>query len=171
MVFRDEAIVAHFRAGPKFLSFGGREIGDKELHTLAFAMLPCALGMVDLPVDLVRCWDDLSAALYGYQIRIYMEEQVAMLTHISSQSRLAFSNLLHQRYESVLARWEALAGLVVRQGPGEADSTVLISTHNMRWAAQQVIFAYQDLQAFAQGDAAFVSTLNDRHRHLGDLYR
>ena len=169
-VFEEESTVARFIAGPSTLSFGELEIKEGDLHLLSCSLLRYSLGVVALPPNFEECWDELSAALYGYQIRVYMNEQISQLTLYGAQSGLEFSANLRQRYRELLSRWETLVGLISRleregNRPGE-----LLSRHNARWTAEQIAFAYDDLQALVKGGGDYVSVLYNRHRALRRLY-
>jgi fatty acid-binding protein DegV len=49
--------------------------------------------------------------------------------------------------------------------PGE-----LLSRHNARWTAEQIVFVCNDLQALVKGGSDYVAALYNRHRALGRLY-
>ncbi|KAJ3550230.1 hypothetical protein NMY22_g591 [Coprinellus aureogranulatus] len=168
--FKNEATIARFRAGPASLSFGGLDLGEEDLRELSCGLPQYSPSATALPSNFAECWDILSAALYGYHLRVYMEGQVAQLSHCGMRSKVEFSDQLLRQYRNLLSRWETLVEFISPCAQGDNRPEVLISKHNARWTADQIVFMYQEIQAFAQGGAMFVSTLNDRHRYLGSLY-
>ncbi|TEB39551.1 hypothetical protein FA13DRAFT_9074 [Coprinellus micaceus] len=160
-LFKEQSTVIQFRAGPRTLRFGELEIGVRELHILSFGLLQHTLSTVNLPPNLEECWDELSAALYGYQTRVFTQEQISQLTLYGAQSKRQFSLSLRRRHEELLARWEMLFELIPHLKQEGNRPAELVSRHNARWTAEQVVFAYNGLQALVKGGGLYASTLSE----------
>ncbi|KAJ3538624.1 hypothetical protein NMY22_g5087 [Coprinellus aureogranulatus] len=106
--FKNEATIARFRAGPASLSFGDLDLGEEDLRELSCGLPQYSPSATALPSNFAECWDILSAALYGYHLRVYMEGQVAQLSHCGMRSKVEFSDQLLRQYRNLLSRWETL---------------------------------------------------------------
>lgn len=167
-LFEDESVVARFQRGAAIECLSDTAICDDHLELLT--RLPPYPSSLISSIDYDKDHETVSAALYGYQLRMYTDNVVEQMRHYQPELKLATSSDLFDKFNRLLERFSTFDKAVIRYAKEEDSVAELICEHNAMWTARLLLFIKEDLQSLAVGDDTYVSTLYDRILHIRSLY-
>ncbi|KAJ3522847.1 hypothetical protein NMY22_g11706 [Coprinellus aureogranulatus] len=166
--FEDESVVVRFRGSFNIESLKNTAVSDVALETLS-KLPPYPNSIIDL-VDIDEDWDALSGALYGYQLRKYIEAQTDQVRMYRIQTKVAVSTDLVRQFNRLQEMWGVFDKAVKRYISQLNVVGRYLSSHNARWTAVMMVYIQEDLEALKKNDDSYVTRVYDRILHLQSLY-
>ncbi|KAJ3503019.1 hypothetical protein NMY22_g18394 [Coprinellus aureogranulatus] len=162
--FKDTDVVIRFRAGYNIELLAVYAVCDTHLDV--YSRLPPYPESHIVDIDLDKDWDALSAALYGYQVRKYIESLQEQIRLYNSETKVTISTGLVRQFNRLEELWGVLDKAVQRYLKAGKLVPARIANHTARWQATTMMYIKQDLEALAKPDDSYISLVQSRISQL-----
>ncbi|KAJ3529368.1 hypothetical protein NMY22_g9026 [Coprinellus aureogranulatus] len=165
----DSATFSRFRAySGEIVMVEEEEVGDEELECLS-GLPPYPSAITALPDFEADAWDDISGALFGYQVRKLIEGQEVKIGRFRTVAIEDLCSDIRQEYDQLIGHWEYLHEVRRELHRAEGTTSDAVISHNLLWLARCAKYASEELETLGQAPDKYLPLLCDRNYALATM--